>query len=197
MFPADRKHEPLAVSYDCRGKRASKTFLDPYSARRFYAVKFKAGKQPHITRSDEMTKTAKKAPRKNKSGLAKKPANKAAKAKVVAKKAKPTKKATVKGGAKKGKTAPQTDKLGKGQIKILQALKSGNPRTRVQLLEKEVCHPTQLSNLVGYIKAGVNERECHADNLFNRGLVTMSIEDRKGKNVVVYQITAKGTKALG
>ena len=38
----------IAITYDCRGSRASKLFTDAHEARRFYAVKFKAGKNPEL-----------------------------------------------------------------------------------------------------------------------------------------------------
>ena len=39
---------PVVVEYDCRGERKSKRFSDPYEARRFYAAKFKANKNPMV-----------------------------------------------------------------------------------------------------------------------------------------------------
>lgn len=38
----------VIVSYDARGTRASKTFDNPYLARRFYLAKEKAGKNPSV-----------------------------------------------------------------------------------------------------------------------------------------------------
>lgn len=38
----------VSVTYDCRGKRATKTFDDSYAARRFYAAKLKEGKNPNV-----------------------------------------------------------------------------------------------------------------------------------------------------
>ena len=36
------------VEYDCRGERKSKHFDDAHEARRFYAAKLKAGKNPKV-----------------------------------------------------------------------------------------------------------------------------------------------------
>lgn len=40
--------EPIAVEYDSRGKRVRKEFTDHFEARRFYATKFKAGRNPRV-----------------------------------------------------------------------------------------------------------------------------------------------------
>ena len=40
--------EPIAIEYTCRGKRVQRTFTDHYEARRFYAVKDKAGRNPKV-----------------------------------------------------------------------------------------------------------------------------------------------------
>ena len=38
----------VRVEYDRHGKRVTKHFVDAYEARRFYAAKFKAGKNPIV-----------------------------------------------------------------------------------------------------------------------------------------------------
>lgn len=50
MFPMNRKvlHESVTVEYTARGKRVRKTLPDSWAARRFYAVKLNAGKEPKI-----------------------------------------------------------------------------------------------------------------------------------------------------
>ena len=47
----------IEVEYDCRGKRASKSFTKLYEARSFYVMKFKAGRNPKIKgeKKDETT----------------------------------------------------------------------------------------------------------------------------------------------
>jgi len=42
------RHPSVIVEYDCRGNRVEKRFEDPYAARRFYASKLKAGKNPKV-----------------------------------------------------------------------------------------------------------------------------------------------------
>jgi hypothetical protein len=49
MFPMDRKAKRLvAVWYDSHGRRRFKVFDDPYAARRFYAAKTRAGRNPKV-----------------------------------------------------------------------------------------------------------------------------------------------------
>ena len=42
----------VIVNYDARGKRASKTFSNPYLARRFFLAKEKAGKNPAVKKGN-------------------------------------------------------------------------------------------------------------------------------------------------
>ena len=42
----------VAVEYDSRGTRATKTFDDAFAARRFYAAKLKANKNPKIKKGE-------------------------------------------------------------------------------------------------------------------------------------------------
>ena len=46
--PIGTPNDPIEVHYDCRGKRAKKTFTDLHASRRFYVAKFKAGKNPAV-----------------------------------------------------------------------------------------------------------------------------------------------------
>jgi hypothetical protein len=39
---------PVAVEFDSRGRRARKVFINPSKARRFYAQKLSAGKNPAV-----------------------------------------------------------------------------------------------------------------------------------------------------
>lgn len=48
MQPRKIPAPQVRVEYDSRCKRASKTFDDPYAARRFYVAKLKAGKNPRV-----------------------------------------------------------------------------------------------------------------------------------------------------
>jgi hypothetical protein len=50
MFPMNRKvlSAPVTVEYDSRGKRVRKTLPDSWTARQFYAAKFKAGRSPAV-----------------------------------------------------------------------------------------------------------------------------------------------------
>ena len=56
MIPVGVKLPRVVVEYDCRGERRSKTFDDPYQARRFYCQKDKAGRHPRV-RSAENART--------------------------------------------------------------------------------------------------------------------------------------------
>lgn len=44
--------QAVFVEYDCHGGRRTKKFLDAYEARRFYASKFKSGKNPKVKGSE-------------------------------------------------------------------------------------------------------------------------------------------------
>jgi hypothetical protein len=39
---------PVAVEYDARGKRVTRQFANAFEARRFYAAKARAGKNPKV-----------------------------------------------------------------------------------------------------------------------------------------------------
>ena len=51
--PISTRLPSVVVEYDCRGRRATKQFDDAYAARRFYASKFKSGKNPVVKRGEE------------------------------------------------------------------------------------------------------------------------------------------------
>src|SRR3712207_2098053 len=48
MFPMDRQPTPVTVEYTSRGKRVRRTFPDAHAAKRFYAAKHRAGKDPKV-----------------------------------------------------------------------------------------------------------------------------------------------------
>ena len=49
-YRAAPKVNPIGVEYTARGERVVKNFPDPYSARRFYAAKLKAGADPKVVK---------------------------------------------------------------------------------------------------------------------------------------------------
>jgi len=51
MAAISNRFPPVSVEYDCRGKRVTKTFSDPYVARRFFIEKDKAGKHPVVRKA--------------------------------------------------------------------------------------------------------------------------------------------------
>ncbi len=38
----------VKIEYDCRGRRKTKPFTDPYQARQFYMAKLREGKNPAV-----------------------------------------------------------------------------------------------------------------------------------------------------
>ena len=54
MTGISRRMPAVRVEYDCRGERKSKRFENAYAARRFYAAKLKAGKNPVVKKSEEI-----------------------------------------------------------------------------------------------------------------------------------------------
>jgi hypothetical protein len=129
------------------------------------------------------TKKAAKAPKKGASGKAVKKAP--AKAAKKASKKAPT-------GEKKARTG-----LGKTRLRILKALsKTEKGLTGSQLAEKAEVHPSLIGNQVGYRDPEINAREVHKDNLVNKKYVKIEQEDRGGKDVFIYKITAAGKEAL-
>lgn len=48
MHPVNTPKPEVAVEYDCRGKRVSKTFKCCFAARRFYVAKSKANRNPAV-----------------------------------------------------------------------------------------------------------------------------------------------------
>lgn len=53
MIPIGVKPPRVAVEYDCRGERRSKTFECPYEARQFFCAKDKAGCNPKVRRAED------------------------------------------------------------------------------------------------------------------------------------------------
>lgn len=51
MGPMNTPKPDVLIWYDSRDKRISKRFSDAYAARRFYAAKLKAGKNPKLTKA--------------------------------------------------------------------------------------------------------------------------------------------------
>lgn len=99
------------------------------------------------------------------------------------------------------KTTPASKKstsekdLRKPQYRILKALaKSSKPLTRGQISEKA---PVDVASCVEYMGSPdatirkANDAK-HFPSLITLGLVKQEIEDRDGRDVVVYSITAKG-----
>ena len=53
-YGPNRKEAVVFVEYDCLGSRKQKRFDCVYKARRFYAAKYKAGKNPKITKAERI-----------------------------------------------------------------------------------------------------------------------------------------------
>lgn len=51
-MPISDRLPAVRVEYDRRGQRVSKHFKSPYAARRFYAAKFKQGKNPTVKKEE-------------------------------------------------------------------------------------------------------------------------------------------------
>ena len=49
--PSSLPREPVVIEYTSRGVRVTKSFIDPYAARRFWIQKDKAGKTPRVLKS--------------------------------------------------------------------------------------------------------------------------------------------------
>ncbi|MEQ8791770.1 MAG: hypothetical protein RIC55_36240 [Pirellulaceae bacterium] len=47
-MPISNRMPRVTVEYDCRGTRKTKTFDNPYEARRFYTTKDRQGKHPKV-----------------------------------------------------------------------------------------------------------------------------------------------------
>lgn len=52
-MPISNRLPPVRVEYDRGGKRVARTFTDAYAARRFYAAKQKAGRNPTVKKGDD------------------------------------------------------------------------------------------------------------------------------------------------
>jgi hypothetical protein len=135
------------------------------------------------------SKATKKAPHKSKSGLAKKPANKAATKKATAKKAKPAKKVT----SPVDRTG--SNGLRKSQIKILLFLaKQASPKTRKEICSKGKIRQNSFGKHAGLVDESkrLASDSKYGESLFTRKLISLSVEDRDGKSIVVYTATKKG-----
>lgn len=211
MFPMDRKPVPVAVEYDRAGVRVRKTFADPFAARRFYSAKLRNGKRPRVVALQETLPMAKAA----KQTTAETTQTDAPKAKadglttgavfasvpvptdpIPAPKAKKTAKPVQAEKAEKAEPKQEATGLSAPRVRILAVLAKVNSLPGNALAEKAEVHPTSIGNLAGYRKAEINERECHAGNLLNRGYVKLIDGERDGRVTVEYAITAAGKKAL-
>lgn len=113
------------------------------------------------------------------------------------KKASAKKDATKKVAKKAVAPAKEDRGIGKAQLRVLKALKSGAALTGSALAEKADIDSTMVGNQVGYRNPEINERPVHAGNLFNRGLVKIETDQSgEGRSKTVYSITAAGKKAL-
>lgn len=52
MAAISNRMPPVTVEYDCRGRRARKTFDDSYEAKKWYCTKHKSGHNPHVVGKD-------------------------------------------------------------------------------------------------------------------------------------------------
>lgn len=50
--PISTRLPAVAIEYDCRGQRVTKTFTDAFAARRFFIAKEKAGKNPCVKKCE-------------------------------------------------------------------------------------------------------------------------------------------------
>jgi hypothetical protein len=98
------------------------------------------------------------------------------------------------------KKAADPNKLGKPLVRILTTLaKNKAPLTRAQISEKAGVDHAFLSTYLGAHDPDVrkaNEAKRGTTGLITRGLVKADEDDRDGRTVVVYVITAAGRAAL-
>lgn len=92
--------------------------------------------------------------------------------------------------AKKTPAAKPANQLGSAMIKVLKALKA-KPMSRAEISAKTGIN-SGFTSLLGHLEPAKRE----AQSLSARGLIKPTTEDRDGKNVVVWNLTAAGTKAL-
>ena len=190
MFPADRKHKPLTIEYDCYKGRSSKTFDTPHKAKAFYVSKFRADRCPTITRSDVMTKktSVKKA-------TVKKTSTKKATTKKGTKKANVKKTSTKKSTAKKTTPAKVQSGLSKNEVKVLKALK-GTSKTGKMLNRQQLGKATGING--GWAKLlGANKDSygVQGGGLAGQGLIAV-VKDDDGSRLLSYYVMANGIKAL-
>lgn len=89
----------------------------------------------------------------------------------------------------KAKTVPA--KLGAPFVKVLTALKDGKPKTRAAISEASGV-TSGFTSLLGHLDPAKREPQ----SLAARGYIKPETEDRDGKTVIVWTITAAGQKAL-
>jgi IclR helix-turn-helix domain len=82
------------------------------------------------------------------------------------------------------------------RIAILAVLaEAREPLSRKEIQEKTGIDTPTIGNLVGYIDRYVNERPVHAENLLNRGYVTLEVP-KSGRKLALYSITDAGRREL-
>lgn len=123
-----------------------------------------------------------------------KPANKKPVEKKVREKKAPEKKAPEKKAPDKKVSAKSSEGITPSQAKVLVELKDG-PKTGKQLSEVTGIHNTAIGNVVGYRNEEINSRPVHANNLLNRGYVSLLVAE-EGTRGFRYQITSKGKAAI-
>lgn len=202
MFPMSRKPTAVNVEYTARGLRVSKWFADAYTARRFYAAKYRQGAQPVVQAAQEHTMSEQSTAA---NAEATPVVAEAPKAKAVASKKAPSKKPVAKAAAKKAvkgkakaapaKSAAGPKELGQPQIRVLKVLaKARGPMSGTDIADKAAIDRTMVGNQIGYKNAEINDRPVHQYNLLNRGYVRFG-NNEEGVGVH-FEITAAGRKAL-
>lgn len=179
MFPMNRKPVPVVVTFLRQGSRVGKWFADAYVARRFYAVKMRAGLQPHVAAAgdDPMSDSTTPVEPTTVAPATKVPATKA-KAKKSKAKGKKAPKAKPKKAAAK-KTTPKTSSgVTPNMLKVLKSLKTGRDMTAAQ-----------LSKSTGIVKGKKLPKMVEA------GLLKQ-MNPEEGTRGCRFQITAAGKKAL-
>lgn len=88
------------------------------------------------------------------------------------------------------KAAKPANQLGSAMIKVLKVLKA-KPLSRAEISTKTGIN-SGFTSLLGHLDAAKRE----AQSLSARGLIKPTTEDRNGKDVIVWNLTAAGQKAL-
>ena len=180
------------ISYNSRGKRKVRHFTD-YKSKAFYKYHFNRGNEPQIHKenpmSEESTNETKEAPVvKNK--------------KKATKTTKTSKKKTTTTKTKAPKTPPKTkasktekkSDLSKPQLRVLEYLKKQKAgKDRKEISEGAGVDYARLNSYIGSVKE--ERRKSKPNCLLELKLVKMEVEDRNGKDVIIYSLTAAGKKA--